>query len=271
MVRVRVVLTLALAGVAAGGCQTRESVSADTNRPATAAAPAKPAKPASPAKPAKPAEPARPATPSKPAQPQSPAGSVAPAPVLATGDGDVDRVAQWLCGDFENAAQAEADAGYTHLQRHGVRIWPQRTDATWIYSEVSAGVSADIIVSQQVLKVTRRTDGAVVLALHVFKSDSAAHAGAWRKGDALAGVDPASLEHRTGCDVMLWKASDKLYDGSTEGKGCTPSNQGFVVIEMEIGPDRIVNWERTLDPGYRLVQGPLRGGHAFVRTTPAKP
>lgn len=258
MFHLRGLLTLALAGAVVGGCEKRRSASSEarTNPGHAAAAPARPAEPAKPVKPAEPA---------KPAAPDRPVSSNKPAPTMTATDADVQRVAEWLGGEFDNLDQAKADAAYTDLLRHAVRIWPRRDDGPWVYVETTSAVAPEIVVHQHVVQVSRRADGAIVLTPHRFKGDPVEYVAAWKMPEPLVDLRPANLDVLTGCAIILWKSSESMYDGSTEGKACEAGADRFVIVEMEIGPDRIMRWERVLNPGYQLVQGPSKGGHVFKR------
>lgn len=221
-----------------------ETPPAATERAEAAPPPKAPEPPVDPAPP----PPPPPAPPSAPAD----AGSFA-----AAVDGEVERLGRWLTGSFSSAAPGTAESDTT-VSRQAQRIWSERKDGFWILVETIRPAGQSSALEQQVMRITRRGDGAVVA-----RSYTPRHSTPGDGTDAPPVVDVTELSmplliESQGCDVAFWRTTDELYDGSTEGKNCNAASQGFGVLEMEVTPQRVTRWYRQLDHTYREIRGVAR-------------
>jgi hypothetical protein len=209
--------------------------------------------PAPPAPPANPAPPPPPAAPDPAAEPDT--------RFVETVDGEVERVGRWLVGDFSSAPAA----GEPEVSLQAQRIWPERKDGFWILTETIRPAGQSSLMEQQVLRITRRGDGAVVARSYTPKHSTPGEGAEELRVLEAEELSLPLLIESQGCDVAFWRTTDELYDGSTEGKDCNASPQGFGVLEMEVTPHRVTRWYRQLDHNYREVRGANREEVALHR------
>ncbi len=181
------------------------------------------------------------------------------------GLGDVERLAAQLTGSFGNAAQAAADPSFRSVVMHVVRVWPERSDGIWLYVEQAAAETPAAPYRQRVLHLTGLGPG-VVQSRVLELADPDAAVGAWRAAAPLAGVDPARLLPRTGCEVVLRRVGEGFV-GSTLADLCASSLRGasWATSEVHVSSDGFASWDRGWDAGGVQVWGSSAGPYRFER------
>jgi hypothetical protein len=184
---------------------------------------------------------------------------------------DVDLLLSWLTGSFSSAAQAAADPEFRDIRLHTARIWPERTDAAWLYVEQAVADQLDQPYRQRVYRVTRVAD-------NLFESqvlelpDPLRFVGAWRAERPLEQLTPTDLTAREGCAIFMRRKGD-AFMGSTLGRLCTSEHRGasWATSEVTVSADGLLSWDRGFDAGGVQVWGAVKGGYAFRRLTGPEP
>lgn len=181
-------------------------------------------------------------------------------------------LANWLEGSFSSRAQAAADPDFFDIRLHMVRIWPQRSDAIWLYVEQAAAQSLEKPYRQRVYKLTVGADGE--LQSEIFElpgaqpDDALRWAGEWKKPRPLADLTPDVLVPRSGCTMYIHRVDANKFAGATRGSGCASSRQGaaYATSELiELTPNGMTTWDRGFDSAGKQVWGAVKGGYQFQR------
>ena len=180
---------------------------------------------------------------------------------------EVDRLADWLSGSFDNAEQAGKDAEFIDISLHACRIWPDRTDGRWLYVEQARSDAPDRPDRQRACRLRIDDLGQLISEVFAFPDGDVPDAGAWRTPAMLDRVDPFLLLPREGCTVRL-EFKKGAFTGSTSGEGCPSSISGatYATSEVTIEPERIVSWDRGYDESGRQVWGATKGPYVFRRS-----
>jgi CpeT protein len=90
-------------------------------------------------------------------------------------------------------------------------------------------------------------------------------AGAWRGEKPLGSVTPDSLLPRAGCSIVLRRARDGSFLGSTLGHDCDSDLPGtaYATSEVRIPADRLLSWDRGFDAAGEQAWGVARGPYEF--------
>jgi len=171
-----------------------------------------------------------------------------------------------MVGSFSSAEQAQADTAYYDIRLEMVRIWPERTDAHWMYIEQAVAGHTDAPYRQRVYRVTQVEDD--LYRSEVFAlPDPKSVVGEWLSRDPLSDLTPDDLIPRAGCAVYLRRDECGEYAGATIGKGCASSigEAAYATSEVLVGPDRIESWDRGFDAEGNQVWGAEKGPYVFLR------
>ena len=147
-------------------------------------------------------------------------------------------------GSFSSEEQSLSDSDYYDIRLEMKRIWPERSDAKWLYVEQAVASMKDKPYRQRVYKITNTYEGRFESAVFTLK-DPLRFAGEWKKENPLSGLIPDSLEAREGCSVFLTLMNNGSYEGSTNGKDCQSDLRGakYATSEVVISDEGIKSWD----------------------------
>lgn len=191
---------------------------------------------------------------------------------LLAADPVLEDYASTAVGEFSSAAQHMADARYDLVEARIVRIWPERTDAVWLYQE-----QAIINVAGKTPEQARQAPYFQFVARIVAMGDGSYRRdnmrlkvpAQWvglRNGDPRLGrMTPADLAE-PGCHNRVERISAGHYTSRTES--CLNAYKGATMMKSIAitTTDTYANWDRGFGADGRLVWGPAEGGYVFRRT-----
>jgi CpeT protein len=171
-----------------------------------------------------------------------------------------------MAGSYSSAAQAKADPDFRDVRLHMVRIWPERTDAYWLYVEQAMATSLDKPYRQRVYAVKVEPDGKVASHVYELPGDPMSFAGAWQDPKRLDLTSPELLTPREGCTVFL-EADGEGWKGATRPNTCVSNLMGaaYATSEVTVGRDALTSWDRGFDAAGKQVWGSTKGAYRFVR------
>ncbi len=179
---------------------------------------------------------------------------------------DTERLVTMMQGSFSSEEQSANDSDYFDIRLEMKRIWPERSDAKWLYVEQAVASMKDKPYRQRVYKITNTYEGRFESAVFTLK-DPLRFAGEWKKENPLSGLIPDSLEAREGCSVFLTLMNNGSYEGSTNGKDCQSDLRGakYATSEVVISDEGIKSWDRGYDENDKQVWGAEKGGYVFKK------
>jgi CpeT protein len=180
----------------------------------------------------------------------------------------------FMQGSFSSAQQARDDQEFLDIRLHMARIWPDRTDGTYLYVEQATAQALDRPYRQRVYRVTSLSP--LSFKSEVFELPGSAEeiqknfAGKWQEPQAFSSVTPDALRPRTGCHIILNWQSTGVFSGSTEDRKCPSELRGasYATSEVTIDSEKLVSWDRGFDANGKQVWGAVKGGYIFRRDQP---
>ncbi len=176
------------------------------------------------------------------------------------------RAGELMSGTYSSAAQAKADPDFRDVRLHMVRIWPERTDAYWLYVEQAMASSLDKPYRQRVYAVKVEPDGKVASHVYELPGDPMGFAGAWKDPKRLDLVNPDLLVPREGCTVFL-EGEGEGWKGATQANACVSNLMGaaYATSEVTVTAEALTSWDRGFDKDGKQVWGSKKGAYRFVR------
>jgi len=171
-----------------------------------------------------------------------------------------------MVGRYDSSRQAIADPDFRDVRLAMIRIWPERTDAFWIYVEQAMASSPARPYRQRIYAVRTEADDRVTSHVYELPGDPLLYAGAQDDPSRLAPLTPESLELREGCAVHLTRA-DGGWTGATLPNACLSSHMGaaYATSEVTVTREALTSWDRGYDAGGRQVWGATKGPYVFLR------
>jgi hypothetical protein len=173
-------------------------------------------------------------------------------------------------GRFSSAEQHRADPAYDVVEARVVRIWPERTDALWLYQEQAIVTAKDGPAPGRARPYFQFVARVAVLEDGVLRRDNFRV----RDGAKWLGVAPGDARLRTlseadlapaSCHNRIELVSVGHWIGRTES--CANAYKGAAWMQsVSIATaDAYVNWDRGFDTNGVRVWGPAAGGYVFKR------
>lgn len=176
-----------------------------------------------------------------------------------------------LVGSFSSTEHAKADPDYRDIRLHMAPIWQERVDGPWLYVEQAMASDEAHPYRQRIYRLSALNSNLFQSEIfELAESPEAAHrfAGAWKNPALLAGITPANLRARQGCEVVLrWFPEERAFKGSTLGANCLSNFRGaaYATSEIKLSEGVLVSWDRGFDAAGKHVWGAEKGGYRFVR------
>lgn len=185
-------------------------------------------------------------------------------------DADIDKIAAWLTGDFENFAQVSGDesgnASYVHLKAV-FHICPVRIEGLSdtetgraLYFEQALAGSEEEPYRQGVYLLVRENGVLVNRAYRI--SNPSEFVGGWKEPERLKSLTSDRLAAIRGCEVILTKMPGDRFNGIGGMNGTCPSKvQGatYMISHVEITPGTLIMLEQGFDDDGNHRWGPPRG------------
>lgn len=180
-------------------------------------------------------------------------------------DRELATLVSFQTGLFTSAPQAARDESYQVVEFRAARIWPDRADGHWVYSEQQVG-GTPAPYRQRIQRYFR--DDADEIRLRVYTlPDVEQLIGAWREPGRLDAVPMASLNAEEGCDNLYRATPDGDYEGSTIEQDCRNNWRGAAYMRSvsRVTAEGFVNWDRGFTAQGEHVWGPTGGGYEFTK------
>jgi len=113
------------------------------------------------------------------------------------------------------------------MQMNQARIWTEKTDGIWLYSELLLlNGDQERIMHQLIYRVQDDPSGGILIDSFRFPGDPSRFAGAWRDPTLFDRVDAFSLKPEAGCAMKLRRMAGGGFKGATLGENCRTTRGG---------------------------------------------
>jgi len=174
-------------------------------------------------------------------------------------------LAEFMIGSFSSAEQARRDSNFADVDVEVVRIWPQSVKGVWLYLEEAEHADKGHPYRQQILRLTQVND--TVFQSTMFELDSMElYVNAFKDPTRFDKHKPAEAHEVKGCVMtLIWNRG--TFSGATNGDDCLNKKAGavYTTVEVMIGLDSMVSWERGFDGKGNQIWGSDLGGYEFMK------
>ena len=183
------------------------------------------------------------------------------------------RCAKWMEGSFTNESQVKDDASFPSAWLHQVRIWSDRSDGIWFYSEETQDGNTQSPLHQFVYRLTDDVGGGLLIETYNLPGNVLRFAGSWRTPRDFKKVDPFNLSLFAGCGIRIERQTDGSFAGGTKGTSCATTEHGaaYLTESITFRSLEITQWTRGYDAYGKQVFGSKVGPTFFDRTNAAAP
>ena len=182
------------------------------------------------------------------------------------GDSEIETLAAWMEGSFSSARQSESDPeSHYDIRLFMSRVWPDRTDAVWLYVEQASADRLAQPYRQRIYRLSRIDERTLQSEVFTLPGDPLDFAGAFRDAELLESLSSDDLLLRQGCAIELRRVGPEAFAGSTRSKECGSTLRGasYATSEVLITPDRVLSWDRGFDAQDHQVWGAEDAGYIF--------
>ena len=175
-------------------------------------------------------------------------------------------------GSFSNQAQAEKSGSTTYYWLHQARIWPDRTDGIWFYSEFNEAGSEGSPLQQVVYRLNDNLAGGLVIESYKLPGSSNRYLGDWRAPREFNSVNRMTLMPMPGCTITLTRNSKGALTGRSSGRECESMLPGslYQQTRLRIGSLGLTLWLMGYDEDGKQVFGPGADGFTMNKQDSSK-
>lgn len=180
----------------------------------------------------------------------------------------LDEAVELMTGSFSSKAQATQDPEFFDIRLQMVRIWKTEKGACWLYVEQAVAQALSKPYRQRIYRISVNPDGTIRSETYTFP-EASKFAGAWNQPDLFNTLIPKDLALREGCDVILTRKSEKVFEGGTVDKKCSSERGGATYATAQVLMDQkgLVTWDRGFNAEDKQVWGATKAGYKFLRVT----
>ena len=178
--------------------------------------------------------------------------------------GNCQTCARWMEGSFSNQTQAEKSGATNYYWLHQARIWPDRTDGIWLYSEFNQAGVEGTPLQQIIYRVNDNLAGGLIIKSYQLPGSLNRYLGDWRAPREFNSLDPMFLEPMPGCQITLTRDSKGALSGRSDGRDCKSMlpESSYQQTKIRIGSLGLTLWLTGYDEDNKQVFGP--GASGFV-------
>lgn len=180
-------------------------------------------------------------------------------------DKDLQKLTDWLVGDFSSSAQAKADTNYFDISLSMRRIWDDRTDGVWLYVEQAVTAKKNQPYRQRVYKLNHPSANLFTSEIYTI-SNASEVIGLQDDAAKKALLTFDKIEKKDGCTVNLHYEKG-WFTGGTHEKDCPSDLRGasYATTEIKLNNKQLISWDRGYNSADEQVWGATLGGYIFIK------
>jgi len=170
---------------------------------------------------------------------------------------------EYMTGSFNSYFQSSTDAAYLPIYLEMVRIWPERTDAYWLYVEQSMAGMRNKPYRQRIYRLSPLGGGDYESRVYELPTPEK-FVYQWTNPAFFSGLSQDLLIEREGCRVVL-KWVKNRFEGGTRSNDCLNNLKGasYATSRVTVYEDKLESWDQGWDLEGQQVWGAEKGAYLF--------
>jgi len=154
---------------------------------------------------------------------------------------------EYMTGSFNSYFQSSTDAAYLPIYLEMVRIWPERTDAYWLYVEQSMAGMRNKPYRQRIYRLSPLGGGDYESRVYELPTPEK-FVYQWTNPAFFSGLSQDLLIEREGCRVVL-KWVKNRFEGGTRSNDCLNNLKGasYATSRVTVYEDKLESWDQGWD------------------------
>lgn len=171
----------------------------------------------------------------------------------------------WMTGEFDTSEQADQDAAYENITLKMTRVWEDKPNGAWIYTEQAEASKPDEPFLQRMYFLSNITEDEYSADVYEFPKPEDVK-GAWKNPAKLGDLTLFDLNHLSGCTVVIFYDGFQ-YGGQTRTGACKSERDdtAYTTSELTVLSSELKLWNRGFDADGNRVWGPGDGPHIFKK------
>ncbi len=171
----------------------------------------------------------------------------------------------WMTGEFDSSEQADQDAEYENVTLKMTRVWEDKPNGAWIYTEQAEASKPDEPFLQRMYFLSNITDDEYSADAYEFPKPEDV-VGAWENPAKLGDLTLFDLNHLSGCTVVIFYDGFQ-YGGQSRTGACKSGREDteYTTTELTVLSSELKRWDRGFDADGNRVWGPGAGPYIFKK------
>jgi CpeT protein len=167
-------------------------------------------------------------------------------------------------GEYSSEKQSQIDTTYFNISLKMTPIWKDK--GHYLYVEQAMMTKLDKPYRVRIYKLSQRNTEEYVSEIFTIKNEKN-WIGRHTTPKAFDDLPETDLELKSGCEVILKRASRNKFIGSTVVKSCASELRGasYATSKVNVYEDKIVSWDQGFDKAGKQVWGATKSGYEFIK------
>ena len=164
-------------------------------------------------------------------------------------------------GTYSSEKQSLEDKSYYNISLRMVPIWKNK--GHYLYVEQAMFDTQSRPYRVRIYRISQRKDE-FISEIYTLKNEKE-WIGKWVNPQAFDALSENDIELKPGCEVILKRTGEKVFEGKTGDKTCPSELRGasYATSKATVTKNQILSWDQGFDKDGKQVWGAEKGGYRF--------
>ncbi|HEX8576356.1 MAG TPA: chromophore lyase CpcT/CpeT [Flavobacterium sp.] len=164
-------------------------------------------------------------------------------------------------GTYSSEKQSLEDNSYYNVFLRMVPIWKNK--GHYLYVEQAMADNQSKPYRVRIYKISQKNE-AFISEIYTLKNEKD-WIGKWANPQDFDALSENDIELKPGCEVVLRRTGEKIFEGKTGDKTCPSELRGasYASSKVTITENQILSWDQGFDKNGKQVWGAEKGGYRF--------
>lgn len=164
-------------------------------------------------------------------------------------------------GTYSSEKQSLEDKSYYNISLRMVPIWKDK--GHYLYVEQAMFDNQSKPYRVRIYKISQRKEE-FISEIYTLKNEKD-WIGKWANPQDFDALSKNDIELKPGCEVVLKRTGEKVFEGKTGDKTCPSELRGasYATSKVTITKNQILSWDQGFNKDGKQVWGAEKGGYRF--------